>query len=121
MRNIFKAVKKIIDELYEINCFTITITGGEPLLNKDFKKMYLYAKQKGMRVGINTNGYFINEDIIKLFNKYKPHQIEISIYGYDNKTYEEFTHYKNSFEIINNNIISLINNNINLKKMSKNI
>lgn len=111
----FKTYKKIIDELYEINCFTITITGGEPLLNKDFKKMYLYAKQKGMRVGINTNGYFINEDIIKLFNKYKPHQIEISIYGYDNKTYEEFTHYKNSFEIINNNIISLINNNINLK------
>lgn len=111
----YKTFKKIIDELLEINCYSITITGGEPLLNKDFKKMYLCAKQKGMRIGINTNGYFINKEIIDLFKKYKPYQIEISIYGYDNKSYEEFTHYKNCFKNIDDSINQLIKNNLNLK------
>lgn len=111
----FISYKRIIDELLKINCYTVILTGGEPLLNKDFKKMYLYAKKKGMRVGINTNGFLINEEIIKLFNKYKPFQIEISIYGYDDFTYEEFTHFKNAFSVINDNIVLLINNNINLK------
>ena len=111
----FKSYKKIIDELFEINCFTIILTGGEPLLNKDFKKMYLYAKEKGMRVGINTNGFLINDEIIKLFNKYKPHQIEISVYGYNDYTYEQFTHYKNAFAAVNDNINNLINNKVNLK------
>lgn len=111
----YKTFKKIIDELLEINCYSITITGGEPLLNKDFKKMFLYAKQNGMRIGINTNGYFINKEIIDLFKEYKPFQIEISIYGYNDQSYEEFTHYKNCFNNIDESINQLIKNNLNLK------
>ena len=37
----FDLFKKIIDQLYDLGCLSILITGGEPLLNPAFKNMYL--------------------------------------------------------------------------------
>lgn len=110
----YDTFKKIIDELIRIKCFNILITGGEPLSNPKFIEMYTYAKEKGFIVGLNTNALLINKKIIELFSKYKPSNIEISLYGYNNETYELFTHYKKAFDKVNNNILSLINNDINV-------
>ena len=35
--------KKIIDELYNLECLSILITGGEPFMNPAFIDMYIYA------------------------------------------------------------------------------
>ena len=49
-----KNFKKAVDELYDLECLSILITGGECLLNPNFKEMYLYAKKKGFLLNINT-------------------------------------------------------------------
>lgn len=93
----YKKIKKILDELLKLDCLSILFTGGEILLHPEFKKIYLYAWNKGFRIGLNTNGYLFNEEWLEFFDEYKPKTIEISIYGYNNKTYHQFTHVKDSF------------------------
>jgi len=50
-------VKVIIDRIYdEAHCPTVSFTGGEPTLRKDLPELVSYAKAKGMRVNLITNG-----------------------------------------------------------------
>jgi radical SAM protein with 4Fe4S-binding SPASM domain len=50
-------VKTIIDRIFdEAHCPTVSFTGGEPTLRKDLPELVAYAKGKGMRVNLITNG-----------------------------------------------------------------
>ncbi len=50
-------VRGIIDRIYdEAHCPTVSFTGGEPTLRKDLPELIAYAKGKGMRVNLITNG-----------------------------------------------------------------
>jgi MoaA/NifB/PqqE/SkfB family radical SAM enzyme len=107
----FDTFKNIIDQLLDLNCNSILITGGECTLNPEFIKMYLYAKQKGMFVNINSNGFHFSEEIKNTFKEYEPDLIEITLYGYDNETYEQFTHVKDSYDNVMNTLNFLKENN----------
>ena len=48
--------KRIIDELAECGVKVLGITGGEPLVRTDLEEIAVYAKSKGLIVGVNTNG-----------------------------------------------------------------
>ena len=100
----FDEFKNIVNQLLCINCNSILITGGEPTLNPDFIKMYKYAKEKGMFVSINTNGFYFNNDIKNIFLKFKPNLIEITLYGYNKETYKKFTHVNDSYNGVINSI-----------------
>ena len=106
--------QNLINQLIKLDYNEILITGGEPFLHNSFVDIYLSAKKNGFLVTINTNGYLLNEMLLNLFIEYKPRNIELSIYGYDNKSYYNFTHTKRAFNIINNNIDKLIDYSINL-------
>ena len=41
----------------------LLLTGGEPFLYPDFKRLYLGLRQMGMILTINTNGTLIDEDL----------------------------------------------------------
>jgi len=43
------------------------LTGGEPLLRKDFGELYSHAKKNGMLVTVFSNGTLITDDIVSLF------------------------------------------------------
>jgi len=50
-------VKTIIDRIFdEAHCPTVSFTGGEPTLRQDLPDLVAYAKGKGMRVNLITNG-----------------------------------------------------------------
>ncbi len=50
-------VRKVIDRIYdEARCPTVSFTGGEPTLREDLPALVSYAKGKGMRVNLITNG-----------------------------------------------------------------
>lgn len=105
----FNEFKNVVDQLYSLNVNHILLTGGDPLYNPSFNKMYAYLKNKGLFVHINTTLYYLNDNLIDLFKKFKPDGIEISIYGYDNNSYDKFTHSKNSYDNVINNIKKLQN------------
>lgn len=68
----------------------------------------------GLIVTINSNISLLNENILKVLCDYKPNVIEISLYGFDNNSYFEFTHFSNGYTVVDNNIKKLIKNNINI-------
>jgi radical SAM protein with 4Fe4S-binding SPASM domain len=55
-------VKKIIDRIFDdAHCPTVSFTGGEPTLREDLPELIAYAKAKGMRVNLITNGLRCSE------------------------------------------------------------
>jgi len=80
-----------IDDMVSNGCVWLLITGGEPLMRKDFQDIFIYAKNKGMLITLFTNALLINERICKLFDNYPPHWLEISIYGLSDETYQRVT------------------------------
>jgi radical SAM protein with 4Fe4S-binding SPASM domain len=73
------------------------ITGGEPLLRPDFPEIYIGLKKLGFLVSLFTNATLINESHIRLFRKYPPRSLEVTVYGVTEKTYEAVTRRKGSF------------------------
>jgi MoaA/NifB/PqqE/SkfB family radical SAM enzyme len=79
--------KKIFDEAYECEMLYAHLTGGECLIRKDFKELYMHLWNKQVRIHIQTNGTLLNEDYVEFFKTYRPDQVRISLYGNSEDTY----------------------------------
>jgi radical SAM protein with 4Fe4S-binding SPASM domain len=88
----------LIDEITEAGCLFLLITGGEPLLRKDFAEIYRHAKMNGLVVTLFTNGTLITDEVLALFDDLPPRMVEISLYGATAATYERITGVEGSFE-----------------------
>jgi len=84
-------IKEITDQAVAMGAIWCLITGGEPLLREDFSSVYLYMKRKGLLVSVFTNATLIKEEHIRLFQKYPPRDIEVTVYGVTRETYERVT------------------------------
>lgn len=107
--------KALIDEMTEAGCLYLLITGGEPLLRKDFKEIYCHAKTHGLLVTVFTNGTLITEDILELFDEFTPKAVEVTLYGATSETYERITGVQGSYEKCLKGIRALIDHQINVK------
>lgn len=92
----FGDLVSILDQLREAGTLYLVFTGGEVMLRPDFGRIYEYAIRQGFLVTILSNGTLIDRDIIKLFRKYPPRTVEISMYGATAETYEQVTQVKGS-------------------------
>jgi len=99
--------KNLIDSLVKQGCLHIVFTGGEPLLNENFSEIWEYTYKKGLFITLFTNAYLINDKILDLFKKYPPYDIEITMYGFSNKTYKAVTSAKKAYERVKKNILKL--------------
>lgn len=85
-------------EMLKAGVLFLLLTGGEPLLFPDFKKLYSELKQMGMVLTINTNGTLLDEEWADFFGENKPRRINITLYGADDRAYETLCHYPGGFE-----------------------
>ena len=105
-------VKKYLSELRDTGCVWLTLTGGEPLLHPNFIEIYNYAYDLGFAVTILTNGYLLTDEHIKLFQEKMPRVVDITLYGFNEKTYSEFVGKKDAFERFKHNLDLLSESNI---------
>ncbi|MFA5005777.1 MAG: radical SAM protein [Candidatus Omnitrophota bacterium] len=105
-------IKSIIDQAVELGALWCLITGGEPLLRKDFRDIYLYLKEKGLLVSVFTNATLIKPEHIALFKKYPPRDIEVTVYGLTKKTYESVARVPGSFKAFQRGLKLLLKNKI---------
>ena len=66
----------------------VLLTGGEPLLRKDFFEIYDGMKKLGLMISINTNGSLLKGEILERFLQDPPFRFNISLYGGSNETYQ---------------------------------
>lgn len=81
-------IEAIADQAVELGSLWVTLTGGEPLLRPDFFDVYLMFKKKGFLINLFTNACLISDRHIQLFKKYPPRDIEVTVYGITENTYE---------------------------------
>lgn len=84
----------------------LLLTGGEPVLHKDFIRIYKELAQMGFVISMNSNGYLLRGEILELFREYPPGRINISLYGTSDETYEKFTGVR-AFSTIMENVKAL--------------
>jgi molybdenum cofactor biosynthesis enzyme MoaA len=84
-------IERIFDEITEAGCLWLLLTGGEPFLRKDFLPIYQSAKHHGLIVSLFTNGTLITPQIASTLAEWRPFNIEITVYGYTQETYERVT------------------------------
>ena len=85
-------------QMKEAGVLFLLLTGGEPFLYPDFRRLYLELRKMGMIITINTNGTLIDEELAVFFGKYKPRRVNITLYGTDEETYASLCHYPGGYE-----------------------
>ena len=76
----------------------LLLTGGEPFLYPEFRRLYLGLREMGMILTINTNGTLIDEELADFLAKNKPRRVNITLYGTDEETYTRLCHYPGGYE-----------------------
>lgn len=82
-------IRRILAEATDSGIFNIMLTGGEPMLHPHFKETVKAIADAGMYLyAINTNGYYINEEILSYMEScsFKP-KMKIS---YDGKGFHDW-------------------------------
>ncbi len=104
-----------LDQVADAGCLSLLLTGGEPLLRKDFPAIYERAKTHGMLVTVFTNGTLIDDDILDLFEDLPPHAVEVTVYGSSASTHDSITRTPGSFDRCLAGVERLRENRIRLK------
>lgn len=105
----------LAEEAKNAGMFMLLLTGGEPLLRKDFEEIYLGAKKMGLLVSVNTNGMLIDDEKIKLFTDNPPQKLNISLYGASYETYRDLCGNGEAYEKVISAITKLKQAGINVK------
>lgn len=90
-------IESISSQASDLGALWVLITGGEPLLRNDFFDIYMMLKKKGLLTSVFTNACLITDEHIQLFKQYPPRDIEVSVYGTSQETYESVTRKPGSF------------------------
>lgn len=79
--------RRLAREARDAGTLYLLLTGGEPLLWRDFATLYTELCDMGFLVSVNTNGTLIDREYIELFRKHPPYRLNITLYGASDATY----------------------------------
>lgn len=95
--------KRIADECAQHKSYLRISGGGEPMLHPQAADLLLYAKEKGCKIGLITNGSVFRNDDLERLIKAGIDNIEFSIDAPDEETYKKVRP-GISWEIVNKNL-----------------
>ena len=94
--------KNLIFQAWKAGMITATLTGGECLTYPGFDELYLYLQSLGCQVSVLTNGFLLDENRIRFFSNHPPAMIQITLYGWNDDTYERVTGQRAFTTVVNN-------------------
>jgi len=89
--------KALIDDLANFGSPVILFSGGEPTLRKDLPELAAYAREKGIRAVISTNGTLIDRDLAKRLKDVGLSYVGVSLDGI-RETNDRFRGMKGAFD-----------------------
>jgi len=72
---------RAVDEMAALRVDMLAVTGGEPLLRKDLLTVLDYARQRGLKTGIATNGYLVDEAMTQRIGAAGVQSVQVSLDG----------------------------------------
>lgn len=103
---------EVIDDLADVGCQLIFLSGGEPLIREDIGVLISSILLHGMKVCIISNGYMVNEKTIEQIKEYHLLAYGISVDAGEAYLHDYIRGKKGSFEHIKKAIKLLQENNI---------
>lgn len=78
----------VLEQLKDMGCYILAITGGEPFVRKDIAEILIAAKEFGFSIRINTNASLVRREHIDLLKSLGDHlqELYISFYGGNDAT-----------------------------------
>lgn len=89
--------KALIDDLASFGSPVILFSGGEPTMRKDLPELAAYAREKGMRAVISTNGTLIGREMAKKLKEVGLSYVGVSLDGI-RETNDKFRGMKGAFD-----------------------
>jgi len=71
----------IADDLAEAGCRKVSLTGGEPLLNKSWPLLAKRLAAHGITVKVVTNGLLLDDDVVDTMHEVGVHGVSVSLDG----------------------------------------
>lgn len=94
----FDAWKKVIDEIADMGCMNVLVTGGEPTLHPDFLQICRHIVGRGMLLDIFTNALDISGELFDSIVDLHPNTVSFSLYGGTPEFHDWITRVPGSFE-----------------------
>lgn len=84
-------VKTVLDKCKDAGAIWFCFTGGDPLIRKDFRQLYLYAKRLGFITSVFSPIVSLNNKILETFKTSPPFNIETTLNAATASKYKEIT------------------------------
>jgi radical SAM protein with 4Fe4S-binding SPASM domain len=89
-------VTGVLDQLAALEVDMFAITGGEPLLRKDLLDVLLHGQRCGLKTGIATNGFLLDEETAEQLKDAGAYSVQVSLDGLE-PTHNEIRNHEQSF------------------------
>lgn len=101
---------RILDRMCALGVIRLQLTGGEPLIDRNFVETYEAAYDRGLMLTVSTNGSWLEKaKILDTFRDRPPLRVTVSLYGATATSYEAMTRSrKGTFNRFRRGITALI-------------
>lgn len=105
----------ILDQCIKMNLLHLTLSGGEPMMHKDFIDFLKKCNEYNFSVNVLSNLTLLNTTIIEEMKRNALLSVQVSLYSMDADIHDAITQVKGSFEKTKNAILRLRENDIPLQ------
>lgn len=98
----------ILEECRDMKVLHLTLSGGEPMLHKNFCDFLSKCREYDFSVNVLSNLTLLNDEIIQEMKSNPLLSIQVSLYSMNSNIHDEITQLKGSFEKTINAILKLI-------------
>jgi len=102
----------IIEQCKDLKLLHLTLSGGEPMLHRDFCDFLKKCREYDFSVNVLSNLSLLDDKIIKELKANPLLGVQVSLYSMNPLIHDEITQVKGSFEKTKNGILKLIENDI---------
>ena len=102
----------LMDDLADLGCLRLVLTGGEVLLHPHFLDLLRYARRKRFAVDIFTNGLLLDDRILEDIAECYPRTIQFSLYGVSEALHDHITRVPGSHRRTMDAILRTLDKNI---------
>ena len=104
---------KIVDTFVDLGIKKVRLTGGEPLIKKNFSEILHYLSSKNLELAITTNGVLLDKYWDDL-QKANIHSLNISLDSLEKEKFKNITR-RDNFDRVWSNILASIDRRFNVK------
>ncbi|MDR0272099.1 MAG: PqqD family peptide modification chaperone, partial [Clostridiales bacterium] len=102
----------ILKQCRDMGVLSLTLSGGEPMLHKDFCDFLLKAKEYDFSINVLSNLTLLNDEIIAEMKANRLSSVQVSLYSLNPEIHDNITKLNGSFYKTRDNILRLIENDI---------